>query len=85
MAYTGFGKEVKKRLIDMDKTQEWLYEQVTEKTGLYFDSSYLSKIMRGVYTPEKMVQAIREILDIPMVAEAQTEKQDGRGGSHGST
>ena len=85
MAYTAFGKAVKKRLIDMDKNQEWLYERVREKTGLYFDSSYLHKIMSGAYTPEKMVTAIREILDIPMVAEAQTEKQDGRGGSHGST
>ena len=48
----------------MDQTQEWLYKQVSEKTGLYFDSSYLSKIMRGVYVPTKMVNAICEILDI---------------------
>ena len=65
MAYTSFGKSIKKRLIDMDTTQEWLYGQVSEKTGLYFDSSYLSKIMRGVYVPEKMVKAICDILSIP--------------------
>ena len=65
MAYTTFGKTVKKRLIDMDKTQEWLYGQVSEKTGLYFDSSYFHKICTGRLTPPHIVKAIREILDIP--------------------
>lgn len=37
---TVFGKEVKKRLVDMDQRQVWLIDQVREKTGLYFDDSY---------------------------------------------
>ena len=60
-----FMKEVKKRLIDLDKSQKWLEEQVTEKTGLFVDSSYLGKIYKGERNAPKVVQAIREILGIP--------------------
>ena len=60
-----FMKEVKKRLIDLDKSQKWLEEQVTEKTGLFVDSSYLGKIYKGERNAPKVVKAIREILDIP--------------------
>ena len=65
MANTAFGKTVKKRLIDLERSQVWLCERVREKTGLYFDDSYLSKICTGSYAPAKMVTAIREILEIP--------------------
>ena len=85
MNNTDFGKEVKKKLVDIDQTQVWLCEQITARTGLFVDGSYLNRIYNGQRAAPKIVQAIREILDIPMVAEAQTEKQDGRGGSHGST
>lgn len=61
---TQFGKKIKKRLVDLDKNQSWLIDRVSEKTGLYFDRSYMNKIMKGqLYTP-KIVQAICEILDI---------------------
>ena len=62
---TSFGKQVKYRLIDLGKTQQWLQEQITEKTGLFMDSSYLNKIITGERAAPKVVQAIREILDIP--------------------
>ena len=32
-----FGKEIKKRLVDIDKTHEWLISEVREETGLYSD------------------------------------------------
>ena len=64
MATTQFSKTVKKKLIDLDKSPDWLCEEVSKKTGLYFDSSYLSKVLRGVYAPEKMVKAICEVLEI---------------------
>lgn len=64
MAYTQFGKTVKKRLIDIDRSQGWLCERVREKTGMYFDDSYLSKICTGARSPKKMVAAIREILEL---------------------
>lgn len=60
-----FGKAVKIRLIEMDKTQDWLVEQVRNRTGLFFDSSYLWKILNGVVSTPGMVVAIREILDLP--------------------
>lgn len=61
--FTDFGKEIKKRLIDIDKTQNWLIEQVRNKTGQYFDDSYLYKIMVGKRPAPVIVQTIREILD----------------------
>ena len=67
---TPFGKAIKKKLVDLDKNQSWLIEIVRERTGLYFDGSYLYKIMVGKLATPKVVQAIREILDIP---EAPTE------------
>ena len=57
-----FGKEVKIRLVEMDKNQAWLIEQVKEKTGLYFDDSYLWKINSGILATPSIVSAIREIL-----------------------
>ena len=42
-----FGKAVKIRLIELDKNQEWLIEQVKERTGDFFDSSYLHRILAG--------------------------------------
>lgn len=63
--FTSFGKEIGKRLIDLDLTQSWLIKQVKERTGLYFDDSYLHKIKTGKLTSPKIVQAIREILGLP--------------------
>lgn len=62
---TPFGREIKKKLIDLDKPQYWLIEKVTEKTGLYFDRSYMYKIQTGQLSTPKVVQAICEILDLP--------------------
>ena len=42
-----FGKAVKIRLIELEQDQAWLIEQVREKTGDYFDSSYLHRILSG--------------------------------------
>ena len=64
-----FGRAVKIRLIDMGKTQEWLIEQVKERTGDYFDSSYLYRILAGKTPGETgrgdkpgKAEVIREIL-----------------------
>lgn len=65
---TQFGKEIKKRLVDMDRNQNWLISKVSESTGLYFDRSYLYKIMVGELNTPGVVKAIREILDIPDVS-----------------
>ena len=59
-----FGKDISKRLIDLDKPQTWLIEEVRSKTGLYFDDSYMYKIKTGQLSTPKIVQAIRDILEI---------------------
>lgn len=70
---TEFGKEVKKKLVDLGETDKWLIEQVREKTGLYFDDSYLYKIRSGKLATPKIVTAIREILDLPAQDHSTTE------------
>lgn len=62
---TGFGKAVKKKLIDIERQQIWLINEVRNRTGLYFDDSYLYKIFVGKNSNPKIVQAIREILELP--------------------
>lgn len=64
-----FGKAVKIRLVEIDKTQGWLIEQVKERSGSFFDSSYLYKILAGQLPAEKgyngnpsKAEVIREIL-----------------------
>ncbi len=53
------------RLIALGESHEWLIENVSSATGLYFDRSYLNKIKVGQLSTPKIIQAIREILDIP--------------------
>lgn len=57
-AITSFGKCIKRRPLDIDKDQNWLIDQVAQKTNLYFDRSYLHKIMTGRLTTPGIKQAI---------------------------
>lgn len=57
-------KEIKHRLIDMGRTQSWLFKQVKQRTGKYCDYSYLAKICRGDEPGAAIVPAICEILDL---------------------
>lgn len=59
-----FGKQIKKTLVDIEQTQEWLINQVREDTGLYMDRSYLYKIMAGKLSSPKIVRSICKILEI---------------------
>ena len=59
-----FGKAVKKKLVDIEQTQEWLMQQVRDDTGLYIDSSYLYKILTGKLRTPKIIESISKILDI---------------------
>ena len=61
---TEFAKEVKIELVKQGKSQKRLIEEVSEKTGMYFDDSYLSKIFNGKNNNPKIVTAIKEILGI---------------------
>ncbi len=68
-AITPFGKHIKRRLLDIDRDQNWLIEQVAQRTNLYFDRSYLHKIMTGKLGTPGIKQAICEILEIEMPEE----------------
>lgn len=66
-----FKKTVKHRLVDLDKTQEWLMQEIRKRTaskgkpdGMFIDSSYLQKILNGQRKGKKIVPVICEILDI---------------------
>ena len=75
LAFCNFGKDVKKRLIDLDKTQKWLMEQIAEETGLYVDGFYLYKILAGQRKAPKITAAIRKILNMEE-ATADTSKEE---------
>ena len=62
---TEFGKEIGKRLVELNQNSTWLVKQVKERTGLYFDHSYLHKIKIGTNRNHKVVSAIREVLSLP--------------------
>jgi len=61
---TDYGISIKNRLTEMRQSQNWLIESVRQKTGLYFDTSYLHKVMTGKEKSQKIISAINEILDI---------------------
>ncbi|MFR3787690.1 MAG: XRE family transcriptional regulator [Agathobaculum desmolans] len=70
-----FGKKINYRLIALDQSKGWLIEQVKRHTGLYFDRSYLRKIEIGQLATPKIVDAICEILGLP-VQDDYTKRKD---------
>ena len=63
---TDFDKKVKRALLDKDKNQKWLIEEVRNNTGLYFDRSYYCKIVNGEIKNPKIINAICEVLEIAL-------------------
>ena len=62
--FTDFGLCVKTELLRQGKSQKWLEETASEKTGLYVDRGYMHKILTGQRNAPKIVAAICEILNI---------------------
>ena len=62
--FSDFGLCVKTELLRMGKSQKWLEEAITEKTGLFVDNGYMHKILTGQRNAPKIVAAICEILNI---------------------
>lgn len=73
--FTAFGKEVKKALIDIGETQDWLMKRVEANTGLFVDNGYLYKILTGQRNAPKIVQAIREVLSLTDQDQSNTSKE----------
>ena len=59
---TDFGKAVLHKLIDSDMDRKTLAAAVHEKTGLFCDEKYLSRIFNGHRNAPKIKAAICEIL-----------------------
>jgi len=60
-----YKKEVQHTLIDRGMTQMDLVRAVRDKTGLFCDSAYLSRILSGERKAPKIRAAIAEILQLP--------------------
>lgn len=58
-------KAVKHRLIDLDMTQKQLCAEVTARTGRYCDRATIKRVLDGTTKRTPILQAIREILDLP--------------------
>ena len=59
-----FGKEVKKRLVDIGQTQSWLAEEVAKDTGLRVDAAYLSNTLAGRRKSARVVNSIKKVLEM---------------------
>lgn len=71
--FTPFGLYVKTELLKRGKTQKWLEEKITSRTGLFADSGYMDKILKGKRNAPKIVQAIEDILEISDCNQDNTE------------
>ena len=58
------GITAKKRLVEINKPQNWLIQRVIEDTWQFLDNGYLGKIWTGERHPEKIIASICRILDI---------------------
>lgn len=63
--YSAFSTDVRCALIKRGWTFTELASAVREKTGMFCDGAYISRILAEKRNPPKVIAAIREILDIP--------------------
>lgn len=61
---TDYEKQVKHRLIDLERNQTWLMEEVRKATGMYCDSSLLHKLYAGKINVPKIKAAVDNILGL---------------------
>lgn len=71
--FTAFGLRVKTELLRRGMPQRQLEETIAKKTGLTVDNGYMYKILTGQRAAPKIVQAIKEILEISDAPEAGVE------------
>jgi uncharacterized membrane protein YcaP (DUF421 family) len=68
MAYrhelTEFGKTIKIRLLELQRTQKWLIAELNRLNVLKVDSSFLNKVMTGQVKKSRMEELICEVLSI---------------------
>lgn len=59
-----FRKEVRKALIDRDKSTGWLVNEINAATGCHYDTGYLSKVLNGRRKSEQIVSECCRILNL---------------------
>lgn len=59
-----FRQAVKVKLVEIDKTQTWLSEELKNRYGIYMDRFYLSRILAGQVNSVNTIDKICEILSI---------------------
>lgn len=60
-----FGISVKLELMKRNKTQNWLIEEVKKlNPTMFIDSSVLNKVLTGQVRSGKIVNSVKEILEI---------------------
>ena len=64
-----FGKKIEICLVNINRTNAWLIDQVAKDTGKYFDRRYLHKIKTGEAATPGIVASICRILDIHVPTE----------------
>jgi len=62
---TDYSKRVKIALIERDWTYTDLAAKVSDKTGMFCDSAYISRILSGERNSQPISAAINEILGLP--------------------
>lgn len=62
--FTPFGLCVKTELLRRGMTQKQLEEEVNHRSNLFVDNGYMYKILTGQRSAPKIVQAIRDILEL---------------------
>jgi len=64
-AVTPFGIFVKMKLLELNKTQNWLIEQAKMvDSSIYIDSSVMNKVLTGQIKTGKVVDAVKKVLTI---------------------
>ena len=61
---THYGKEIKMKLIKVEKSQEWLIGEVNKKSKFELTAPYLNRIMTGKVVNSSVIPIINEILGI---------------------
>lgn len=73
---TDYGVDIKVQLLRLNKTQNWLIEEVKKiLPGRYLDTSNLYKIMTGEIVSSDIIAAINTILDLHYTHTAEEVKE----------
>ena len=63
---TPFAISAKQSLVNLNKPQIWLENEIANDTGLYVDSGVLYKIWTGKSKSKKIITSICGILNLPL-------------------